>query len=107
MDDLFLRGLLTFGSAFGLLFVIIYFGFVKPFKKNTKKSGDTFKDLLERGERRVEAEHKAGITFFGFTGLELWFIYLLFTFWWLYMEFNIFLWFLTWIPILYFGPRRR
>ena len=100
-----LEGFLIFGFAFGLLFAIVYFGFVKPFKENTKKSGETFKELLEQGQRGVEAEQKLGKTFLGYSDGELWFFYLLFTFWWIYMEFNMFLWALTWLPILYFGTR--
>ena len=50
-----MEGLLIFGFAFGLLFAIVYFGFVKPFKENTEKSGETFKGLLEKGAKYQQA----------------------------------------------------
>ena len=51
-----LEGFLIFGFAFGLLFAIVYFGFVKPFKENMEKSGETWKDLIEKSERHKSAE---------------------------------------------------
>ena len=96
-----LEGFLIVGFAFGLLFAIVYFGFVKPFKENMEKSGETWKDLIEASEREYQVQKSKPF----FSGGALIFFYILFTFWWIYMEFNMFLWALTWIPILFFGTR--
>ncbi len=79
-----LEGFLIFGFAFGLLFAIVYFGFVKPFKENMEKSGETWKDLIEKSERHYQAEKSKPF----FSGGALIFFGMLFTYWWIYMEFS-------------------
>lgn len=98
-----LEGFLVFGSAFGLLFAIVYFGFVKPFKENMKKSGETWKDIIEQSERDYQAEKSKPF----FSGGALIILSILFIYWWLYMEFSMIIPALIWLGILFFGNRYR
>ena len=93
-----LEGFLIFGSGFGLLFAIVYFGFVKPFKENMEKSGETWKDLIETSERAYQVEKSKPF----FSGGALIFFGILFTFWWLYMEFSMIIPALIWVIMIFF-----
>ena len=79
-----LEGFLIFGSGFGLLFAIVYFGFVKPFKENMEKSGETWKDLIEASEREYQVQKSKPF----FSGGALIIFVMLFTYWWIDMEFS-------------------
>ena len=79
-----LEGFLIFGFAFGLLFAIVYFGFVKPFKENMEKSGETWKDLIEASEREYQVQKSKPF----FSGGALIIFVMLFTYWWIDMEFS-------------------
>ena len=100
-----MEGLLIFGFAFGLLFAIVYFGFVKPFKENMKKSGKTWKDLVEQSERRYKAEKsfKNNKEILGI-GVGFWLFLILpaFSGWWLYMEFSLIPLAIVWTIMMFF-----
>ena len=79
-----LLGLLSLIVGFGLLFAIVYFGFVKPFKENMEKSGETWKDLIEASEREYQVQKSKPF----FSGGALIIFVMLFTYWWIDMEFS-------------------